>query len=401
MPGDRPTVVLGVGGGVAAYKAIEVLRQLTEAGVHVAPVLTRAAQRFVAPLTFSALAPEPARTELFDATDVSPHTRLGQRADLMLVVPATADLMARYAHGMADDLLTATLLATRAPVVLAPAMHTEMWEHPAVEANVATLRSRGVHLVGPVAGPLAGGDAGMGRLAEPEAIVAAALELLGGPGPMAGQRVVVTAGGTREPIDPVRVITNRSSGKQGYAVAFEAARRGATVDLVTTARLDIPEQLRGAIKVVAVETAAQMAEATLAHAAEADLVVMAAAVADYRPSTVAPLKLTKGNGVPAIELEQTDDILAAVAAKRPKGQVVVGFAAETHDAMERAAKKMAAKGCDFIVVNEVLKEHVGFDGDTNEVVVLGADGSELRVPLTSKGAVAAALLDRVTGTSAP
>lgn len=241
----------------------------------------------------------------------------------------------------------------------------------------------------------------MGRLAEPEAIVAATLARLGGPGPMSGRHVVVTAGGTREPIDPVRVITNRSSGKQGYAVAIEAARRGASVDLISTVRLDLPAQLRGAIKVTSVETAAEMAVATLERARSADLVVMAAAVADYRPSQVAALKLTKGNGVPAIELEQTEDILAAVVAQRPAGQVVVGFAAETHDAMARAAKKMAAKGCDFIVVNEVLKEHVGFDGDTNEVVVLAADGGELKVPLTSKDAVASALLDRVSGTAAP
>jgi phosphopantothenoylcysteine decarboxylase/phosphopantothenate--cysteine ligase len=395
MNGDQPFVVLGVGGGVAAYKAIEVLRGLTDAGVHVAPILTRAAQRFVAPLTFSALASEPARSELFDTQDVSPHTRLGQAADLIVLCPATADLLGRYAHGLADDLLTATLLASRAPVLLAPAMHTEMWEHPAVQANCATLLARGVHMVGPVSGPLAGGDAGMGRLADPSEIVRAVLELLEAKGSLSGTHVLVTAGGTREAIDPVRLITNRSSGKQGYAVAIEAARRGATVDLITTAKLDIPAILRSKITLTAVESAKELEEATLARSPSAQLVVMAAAVADYRPRQVAPLKLTKGGAIPSIELETTTDILRAIVAARPHGQVIVGFAAETHDALERAAAKMASKGCDFIVVNDVLQEHVGFDGDTNEVVILEAAGGSTRVPLTTKSAVAAALLDKV------
>jgi len=249
-------VVLGVSGGIAAYKAVEICRRLVDAGAHVSPVLTEDALRFVGSLTFSALASERARTSLFDAADESPipHTRLGQQADLVLVAPATAKLLAKYASGISDDLLTATLLATRAPVLVAPAMHTEMWEHPAVQANVATLRSRAVHVVGPAEGHLAGGDSGAGRLAEPEEIVAAAASVLAREGDLAGMRVVVTAGGTREPLDPVRFLGNRSSGKMGHAIADAASRRGAAVTLVTTARRDADP----AVEVVAVETAEEM-----------------------------------------------------------------------------------------------------------------------------------------------
>src|SRR5262245_20005540 len=250
-------VVLGVSGGIAAYKAVDVCRRLVDAGGYVAPVLTADALRFVGALTFSALASDTARTTLFESPAPIPHTRLGQTADLVVVAPATAKLLGKYAAGISDDLLTATLLATRAPVLVAPAMHTEMWEHPAVQDNLATLRRRGVHVVGPETGRLAGGDAGNGRLAEPEAIVAAVVEVLAGSGDLAGVRVLVTAGGTREPIDAVRVITNRSSGKQGYAVAEAAVRRGATVTLVTT----IGRPARPGIDVVNVQTAAEMQDA--------------------------------------------------------------------------------------------------------------------------------------------
>src|SRR5438477_360605 len=272
-------VVLGISGGIAAYKAVEVCRLLVDAGVHVAPVLTADAQRFIGALTFSALASEPAHTSLFDGPDPIPHTRLGQSADLVVVAPATAKLLGKYAAGISDDLLTATLLATRAPVLLAPAMHTEMWEHPAVQENLATLRRRGVHVVDPVSGRLAGGDVGEGRLADPTDIVAAARTVLGAVGDLAGWRVLVTAGGTREPIDAVRIITNRSSGKQGYAIAEVAARRGADVTLVTTIGRPAP----AGVEIVSVQTAAEMQDAVMGRAPAADVIVMAAAVADFRP----------------------------------------------------------------------------------------------------------------------
>ncbi len=295
-------VVLGVCGGIAAYKAVEVCRRLIEAGVHVAPVLTEGATHFVGPVTFSALASEPARTSLFDGS--IPHTDLGQTADVVVVAPATAHLQARYAAGLADDLLTATLLATRAPVLVCPAMHTEMWEHPAVEENLATLRRRGVLVVDPEEGPLAGGDSGAGRLAEPATIVARTLSLLA-ERDLEGVGVAVSAGGTREPIDPVRYLTNRSSGKQGHAVAEAAARRGARVTLVTAAPLPAP----AGVAVVRVETAAEMEAAMLGASPSADVVVMSAAVADFRPKAVAEHKLAKEDGVPVIVLEPTADIL--------------------------------------------------------------------------------------------
>src|SRR6185437_9134114 len=316
-------VVLGVSGGIAAYKAVEVCRRLVDAGVHVVPVLTEAATRFVGKTTFSALASEPVHDSLWDGA--IPHTRLGQTADLVLVAPATADLLARYAAGMADDLLTATLLATRAPVVVCPAMHTEMWEHPAVADNLATLARRGVVVVPPEDGRLAGGDVGSGRLADPATIVERVLQLLG-PADLAGRHVVVSAGGTREALDPVRVLTNRSSGKQGHAVAEAAARRGAAVTLVTASPLPVDTP---SVTVVPVESAADMEAALGRAAATADVVVMAAAVADYRPKAPADRKLTKDDGIPEIVLEQTPDILAGLAARRPPGQVLVGFAAET------------------------------------------------------------------------
>ena len=319
--GDRPFVVLGVSAGIAAYKAVEVCRRLVDAGVHVAPVLTERTTRFVGRATFDALASEPTQTSVWDEVSPIPHTRLGQRADLVLVAPATADLLARYAAGLADDLLTTTLVATAAPVVVCPAMHTEMWEHPSVGDNLARLEARGVTVVPPEEGRLAGGDVGSGRMAEPATIVSTVLAMLG-PGravDLAGVRVLVSAGGTREAIDPVRFITNRSSGKQGHAVAAAAQRRGADVVLVTTANVPRP----AGVEVVEVETAAQMEEAVLGRSAWADVVVMAAAVADFRPKGVADAKLHKADGVPDLVLEPTNDILAELGRRRRPGQVLV------------------------------------------------------------------------------
>jgi len=405
---EGPFVVLGVSAGIAAYKAIEVCRRLVDAGVHVAPVLTESATRFVGRATFDALGSEPAQTSLWDEASPIPHTRLGQRADLVVVVPATADLLARYAGGFADDLLTTTLVATAAPVVLCPAMHTEMWEHPAVRHNLAVLHSRGVTVVPPAEGRLAGGDVGAGRLAEPSAIVETVLGLLGAAtadgaagealaarppaGDLSGVRVVVSAGGTREPIDPVRFITNRSSGKQGHALADAAFRRGAEVVLVTSADRSVD---RG-VMVERVETAADMEAALLTRAAGADVVIMAAAVADFRPKVTSGSKLHKADGVPELILEPTPDILAELGRRRRNGQVLVGFAAETGQLEERATAKLAAKGVDLMVANDVSAPGVGFDHDTNEVTIFGSDRSVTTVSLCSKDAVADAILDRVS-----
>jgi phosphopantothenoylcysteine decarboxylase/phosphopantothenate--cysteine ligase len=386
-----PRVVLGVCGGIAAYKAVEVCRRLVDAGVHVTPVLTDDAQHFVGALTFSALASEPAHTSLFDGPDPIPHTRLGQGADLIVIAPATAKLLGKYAAGISDDLLTATLLATRAPVLVCPAMHTEMWEHAAVQENLTTLRRRGVHVLEPEAGRLAGGDIGAGRLADPERIAAAALELLAGDHPLLGVTVVVTAGGTREAIDPVRFVGNRSSGKMGHAVATAAAQRGARVVLVTTGA---PPTTAG-IEVVRVESAEQMHDAVMAHAGNADVVVMAAAVADFRPKAVASQKIKKGDGVPEIVLEPTVDILAALGREKRADQIVVGFAAETERVRENAAAKLAAKRVDLMVANDVAAPDSGFEVDTNRALLLGADGTVDETPLLTKAALAGVILDRV------
>jgi phosphopantothenoylcysteine decarboxylase/phosphopantothenate--cysteine ligase len=385
----HPRLVLGVTGGISAYKAIEVCRRLVDAGVHVVPVLTADATRFVTPLTFSALASEPVQTSLFEAASPIPHTLLGQGADLVLVAPATAHFLARYAAGLADDLLSATLLATRAPVLVCPAMHTEMWEHASVRDNLAMLERRGVHVVAPEDGHLAGGDSGPGRLADPETIVAAALSLLGRRRDLAGRRLLVSAGGTREPLDPVRFISNRSSGKQGHALAVAGAARGAEVVLVTASPLPDP----AGVRVVRVETAADMERAMLAEAGASDIVVMAAAVADFRPKEVAAQKLTKDDGLPEIVLEPTPDIVTGLVSRRRPGQVIVGFAAETHDALERGRRKLGRKGVDLMIVNDVTVPGAGFNGDTNVVTVVSKDATE-PLPLAAKSAVADAVLDR-------
>ncbi len=389
-------VVLGVCGGIAAYKSVELCRRLVDAGLHVVPVLTHEATRFVGTVTFSAVASEATQVSLWDGDDPIPHTRLGQSADLVLVAPATAHLLARYAAGLADDLLTSTLLATRAPVMVCPAMHTEMWEHPAVQENIAVLLGRGVLVVPPVVGRLAGGDEGAGRLADPESIVDQVLTVLDGEqrrgATLRGVRVLVSAGGTREPLDPVRVLTNRSSGKQGHALAEASARRGAEVVLVTASSLPV---LAPAISVVRVDTAAQMEGAIRVAAPGAQVIVMAAAVSDFRPKAPSPDKLSKEDGVPDLVLEPTPDILTGLASSRTAGQILVGFAAETHDAVARGRVKLQRKGADLLVVNDVTAPGAGFDHDTNAVTILDRDGREIDVPLTSKNAVADAVLDRV------
>jgi phosphopantothenoylcysteine decarboxylase / phosphopantothenate---cysteine ligase len=388
-------IVLGVTGGIAAYKAVEVCRRLVDAGAHVAPVLTDDAQRFIGALTFSSLASEPARTSLYaepgdPAGDPIPHTSLGQGAHLVVVAPATAKLLGKYAGGISDDLLTATLLATRAPVLVAPAMHTEMWEHPAVQENLSTLRRRGVHVVGPAAGRLAGGDLGEGRLAEPNDIVAAAVEVLAAGRDLAGLRILVTAGGTREPIDPVRFVGNRSSGKMGHAIAGAASRRGAAVTLVTTTRRPADP----AVSVVDVETAEEMYGAVLARFAESDVVVMAAAVADFRPKAIADAKLKKRDGVPDVVLEPTPDILGTLG-DRATHQYLVGFAAETEHLRDHAAAKLAEKHVDLMVANDVSALDAGFEVDTNRAVLLDSAGAAEELGLQAKTELADTILDRV------
>ncbi|MCP5028840.1 MAG: bifunctional phosphopantothenoylcysteine decarboxylase/phosphopantothenate--cysteine ligase CoaBC [Actinomycetia bacterium] len=411
-PSIDPTgarIVLGVTGGIAAYKAIEVCRRLVDAGHHVVPVLTEGARHFVGETTFSALASEKVQDSLWHEESPIPHTRLGQTADLVLVCPATARLLSDYRTGRSDDLLTATLIATRAPVVVCPAMHTEMWEHPSVQDNLAVLAERGVHVVAPEEGRLAGGDRGAGRLAAPATVVQAVHDVLRGRSgapdlagrtgsvSLAGTRVVVTAGGTREPIDPVRYIGNRSSGRQGYAFAVEARALGAEVTIVAT--VAAPAEWRaalGGVEIVRVETAAQMQEATQAAAASADLVVMAAAVADFRPVDPADQKIKKDQltgDAPEVVLERTPDILAGLGADKPEGQVLIGFAAETSDLRRNANAKLRSKNADLIVANDVSAPGVGFEHATNAVVVLGAHDLVVEIPLTDKRAVARAVLD--------
>ena len=384
-------IVLGVTGGIAAYKAVEVCRRLVDAGAYVVPIMTAGAEHFIGRTTLSALASEPVQTELWDnPTTPIPHTKIGQGADLILVVPATARLLAAYRMGLSTDLLTNTLIATRAPVIVCPAMHTEMWEHPSVVENVAVLRSRGVHVVEPESGRLAGGDVGAGRLADPGSIVAAVERVLG-PRDLDGVSVVVSAGGTREPIDAVRVIANRSSGKQGYAVAAEAASRGARVTLVSTVSLPVPP----GCQVVEVETAEQMRAAMNEASGDHDVIVMSAAVADFRPKAAAEGKLKKRDGTPEIVLEPTPDILAELGATKRSGQVLVGFAAETDDLVANATAKLRAKHLDLIVANDVSAPHVGFAHDTNAVTLLRPDAEPVEIDLASKREVARAVIDTI------
>ena len=393
---SRPRIVLGVAGGIAAYKAVELLRLLTGRGYFVSPVLTPDATRFVGAVTFSALASEPARTALYgDVATPIPHTELGTRADVVVVAPATAHLIARYAMGLADDLLTATLLATRAPVVLCPAMHAEMWEQPSVQENLATLRRRGVLVVEPETGPLAGGDEGVGRLAEPVRIAELVSRVLGGySGVLSGVRVLISAGGTREAIDPVRVLTNRSSGRQGYALAEVATRLGAHVTLVTTVSRPLSLDVARTIDVVDVESAADMHDAMVALARESQCVIMAAAVADFTLKA-ADEKLKRRDGPPSLALEPAPDILGALITRRPPGQIIVGFAAETTDVERHAREKLRERDVDLLVVNDVTTVGAGFSHPTNEVLIYDRSGEARRISLRSKEAVAMEILDRV------
>lgn len=382
-------IVLGVTGGIAAYKAVDVCRRLVDAGAHVQPVMTDGALEMVGATTFSALASEPVRTSLFhDPETPIPHTKMGQAADLVLVCPATARIISDIRTGRSADLLMGTILATRAPVMVCPAMHTEMWEQPAVQENLDVLEQRGVLIVPPESGRLAGGDMGHGRLAEPATVVAHVERALTEPD-LAGRHVLITAGGTREPIDPVRVISNRSTGKQGYAFAEEAWFRGARVTLVTT--VDTPEPV--GVHRVDVQTAADMQHAVEA-VDDADIIVMAAAVADFRPADPADHKIKKTDGAaPQIPLEKTHDFLVDLGEKKPDGQVLIGFAAETDDLLDNAQGKLERKKLDIIVANDVSKPGVGFEHDTNEVVIIQADGSREDVPLTDKRDVARRVLD--------
>jgi len=390
-------VVLGVSGGIAAYKACELLRLFTEAGHDVTVVPTPAALEFVGVATWAALSGNPVRTQVWDDAHEVPHVRLGQTADLVVVAPATADLLARAAQGRADDLLTNVLLTARCPVLFAPAMHTEMWQHPATVANVATLRSRGVLVLEPAVGRLTGADSGPGRLPEPAEIYAAARRVLargldGLALDLAGRRVVVSAGGTREPLDPVRFLGNRSSGRQGYALASTAVARGAEVTVVA-ANVALPDP--AGVKVVRVGTAEQLRAAVLQEAADADVVVMAAAVADFRPASSSSSKIKKSSGLPEpIALVENPDVLAELGRSRKAGQVLVGFAAETDDAIEGGRAKLIAKGADFIVVNEV-GETAGFESPDNAATILGADGGSVVVPRGPKEQVADAVWDLV------
>ncbi len=392
-------VVLGVSGGIAAYKACELLRLFTESGHQVRVVPTREALRFVGEPTWAALSGHPVATDVWDDVHEVPHVRIGQTADLVVVAPATADLLAKAAHGLAGDLLTNTLLTARCPVVFAPAMHTEMWQHAATRANVATLRERGSLVIDPAVGRLTGADTGPGRLPDPTEIFRVCLRVLRGRSlDLAGQKVVVSAGGTREAIDPVRYIGNRSSGLQGYALARTAAARGAEVTLVA-ANVSLPDP--AGATVVRVESTAQLREAVLAASGDADVVVMAAAVADFRPAARQEAKIKKTDGEPEpIHLTKNPDILAELGERRRAAapgshpKVIVGFAAETHDVLANGQAKLARKGCDLLVVNEV-GEHLAFGTPDNAATVLVAGGESIEVPRGPKEDVADVVWDAV------
>ena len=392
-------VVLGVSGGIAAYKACELLRRFSESGHDVRVVPTASALNFVGAATWSALSGKPVSTEVWEDVHEVPHVRIGQHADLLVIAPATADIMAKAAHGIADDLLTNTLLTARCPVVFAPAMHTEMWEHPATQENVATLRRRGAVVIEPAVGRLTGVDTGKGRFPDPDAIFELCRRVLtrgadAGQADLAGRHLVVSAGGTREPLDPVRFLGNLSTGRQGYALAAVAAARGARVTLVA-ANTDLPDP--AGVDLVRVGTAAELREAVLAAAADADAVVMAAAVADFRPAHYNHVKIKKVEGeLPApVELVRNADVLAEISQQRQApGQVVVGFAAETNDALANGRAKLARKGCDLLVVNEVGAGRA-FGSADNEAVILSRDGSETAVPFGPKAALADLLWDLV------
>ncbi len=389
-------VALGVSGGIAAYKAAEIIRLLQARGVSVQVVMTRAAQEFIQPLTFAALSGEKVVTEMFAAGAAQPnidsaveHIAVAQSIDALLVAPATADVIAKFAQGIANDFLTTLYLATTAPVVIAPAMNVNMWEHPATQANLKILRKRGVRVIDPGEGYLACGMIGAGRLAENEAVVAATLEAMGVSQDLSGETILITAGPTREKIDPVRYLTNRSSGKMGYALAEAALRRGARVLLVSGPVTLSPP---GAAEVTRVESAAEMREAVLKLLPQTTAVIMTAAVADYRPRNPAEQKI-KRSGTIALELEPTRDILAEIV-QRKQNQLVIGFAAETENVLENARKKLISKSLDAIVANDVSREGIGFDSDRNAVTII-TSGEVVDVPDTSKWDVAQRVLDQL------
>lgn len=406
---DRKRVVVGVSGGIAAYKACTVVRQLAEAGHEVRVIPTESALRFVGAATFEALSGQPVHTGVFSDVSEVPHVRLGQQADLVVVAPATADLLARAVHGRADDLLTATLLTARCPVLFAPAMHTEMWQHPATVDNVATLRRRGAVVLEPAFGRLTGADSGKGRLPEAEEITTLAQLLLERPDALpydlAGHKLLVTAGGTREAIDPVRFIGNRSSGKQGYAVARVAAQRGAEVTLIAGHTVGLIDP--AGVEVVQISSAQQLADAVSKHAPDADVLVMAAAVADFRPAQVAAAKIKKGpndkDEPPVIRLVRNDDVLAGAVRARAHGelpnmQAIVGFAAETGDAngdvLFHARAKLRRKECDLLVVNAV-GDGRAFEVDNNDGWLLASDGTESALQHGSKTLMASRIVDAI------
>ena len=380
-------IVLGVSGGIASYKSVEISRRLVDAGAFVSPIMTSAAKKFIGEVTLSALASEPVKSSLWDDDDPIPHTTLGQQADLILVAPATAKLIGTYAAGISSDLLSATLLATRAPVILCPAMHTEMWEHPADQENINTLKSRGVVIVDPEDGILAGGDLGKGRLAGVEAILSEVESTLTKKD-LSNLRLLITAGGTREPIDPVRYITNKSSGKQGYALAKAAHLRGAEVTLVTT----MPDDAPFGVEVLCAETASDMRNVVMGIQSEYDVIIMAAAIADFRPAEISEQKIKKRKGSTNLKLENTHDFLIDLGkGKRPE-QTIVGFAAETEHLEENALEKLERKHLDLIVANNVSHPGVGFSYDTNEVTIMSQD-SKWTLPLSDKRIIADGILD--------
>jgi phosphopantothenoylcysteine decarboxylase/phosphopantothenate--cysteine ligase len=385
-------VVLGVSGGIACYKSCILARRLAEAGARVDVVLTESAAEFVRPLTFEALTGRPVQSSLWEPGGALSHVRLGQKADLIIVAPATAHLIARVALGLADDVLTALLLARTAPLLLAPAMNDEMFAHPATKANLEILRKRGAVIVGPEIGPLAEGPSERpGRMSEPETILAHAARTLRG-GKLGGRRVVVTAGPTREPIDPVRVVTNRSSGKMGYRVAEAAWERGADVVLISGPTA-LPAPIGITLRLI--DSTRDLEAAVRAELPAADVLVMAAAPADYRPTSPSESKRSRIEGALAIPMEPTDDILGATKGQRKKGSVIVGFALETGDALAKGLAKLERKDLDLIVVNDALEPGAGFEKDTNRVALLGRDGSRRILPLQSKREVAEAILDEV------
>lgn len=393
-PKKKPTVVLGVSASIAAYKAADLASQMVKAGIDVYPVLTPDAVRFVGPVTFEALAGHPCPVGMFDepfAGEIA-HIYLATIADAFVIAPATMNVIAELANGFAKDMLTASVLATKAPVLIAPAMNTAMWENPATQANLARLADWGYSFVDPVSGRLACRTVGVGKMAEPATILEAVQRLLARKTCAQGKRVLVTAGPTREPIDPVRYISNRSSGKMGYAIAEAARDRGADVTLVSgPTALPAP----AGVKIARVETAAQMLDAVMARAATADLVFQAAAVADFRPEGVAGEKIKKSDGTPALALAPTADIAAQLGREKRPGQIFVGFAAETQNLIANARKKLGEKNLDWIVANDVSQEGAGFDVDTNIVTLIAKDGGETHIPLASKREIAEEILDRV------